>query len=229
MPYKLYISTKNTPNGAAVISQTNPTPIVMRDFVLGNTLDTNLYLVDGISGFDEVSGVDGYSVLVGIGRPGEGAVQLNPTWTPLDNATGWNGNLAFTDSRLADLFDTAGTNPLALQMEVQVTDTQSRIVSDLLIPIKVFRRVIEPEDLVIPAFTADGEFAIGNGVDSGTVTGLNLAKVPRRVMVSVRKPSGGSNLFASVVEGTITTGGFSFTLSAVTDAATYKLDYYLIF
>lgn len=229
MPYKLYISTKNSPNGSAVISQTNPTPIVMRDFVLGNTLDTNIYLVDGVSDFDSASGVAGYSVLVGIGRPGEGAVQLNPTWTQLENGTGWNGNLAFTDSRLADLFNTLGTNPLNLQMEVQVTDTQSRVVSDLLIPVKVFRRVIEPEDIAIPSFASDGEFSISNAADSGTVTGLNLASVPRRVLVSVRKPSGGLNLFASIVEGTITTGGFSFTLSGVTDATTYKLDYYLIF
>jgi hypothetical protein len=229
MPYKLYISTLESPRGSAVISQTNPTPVPIRDFVLGNTLDTNIYLVDGLGAYDAASGAAGYSLNVGIGMPGEGASELNSTWTQITN--GWNGNLAFTDSRLLDLFTAQGVNPIQPTLETWVTDPQSRIASQILIPIRIWRGVITASDLVTAPSpsNADGEYALGDGADSGSVTGLNLAAVPRHVFLNVRKPAGGQTMFASIVSGSITTAGFSFTLSGVTDAATYKLDYYMVF
>ena len=60
------------------------------------------------------------------------------------------------------------------------------------------------------------------------VTGLGLASAPAQVLVSVRKVTGGLNLFATVRGDSITTGGFTADLSALTDAATYKLDYLVI-
>ncbi len=74
-----------------------------------------------------------------------------------------------------------------------------------------------------------GSAAIGSAADSVTVTGLGLPAVPVQVLVTVRKPSsGGRNLFATVRSDSITTGGFTADLSAVTDAGTYKLDYLVI-
>jgi major tropism determinant Mtd-like protein len=70
-----------------------------------------------------------------------------------------------------------------------------------------------------------GTQAIGSGADSVTVSGLGLAAVPGQVLVTVRKLTGGLNLFATVRDDSITTGGFTVDLSAATDAATYKLDY----
>ncbi len=70
-----------------------------------------------------------------------------------------------------------------------------------------------------------GTQAIASGVDSVTVTGLGLPSVPAQVLVTVRKLTGGLNLFATVRDDSITTGGFTVDLSAATDAATYKLDY----
>ena len=70
-----------------------------------------------------------------------------------------------------------------------------------------------------------GTQAIGSGVDSVTVTGLALAAVPAQVLVSMRKASGGLNIFATVRDGTLTTDGFTVDLSTATDATTYKLDY----
>lgn len=229
MSLNIYISTKDSPVGSIVISKVNPTPTPFRSLVLGNTLDTNIYLVDGVGGFNAISGDAAYSVAVGIGMPGDGAAWLNTTWTPITN--GWNGNLATTAAAIGALFTSLGLNPIEPTLEIRVTDAQSRIVSETLTPIKIFRRVIDPENLVNPPSpsNSDGEYAIPNLADSGSVTGLNLAAVPRRVLATVRKPAGGETLFASIVAGTISTAGFSFTLSGVTDDTTYKLDYLLIF
>jgi hypothetical protein len=73
-----------------------------------------------------------------------------------------------------------------------------------------------------------GTQTIASGVDSVVVTGLGLPSVPAQVLVTVRKLTGGLNLFATVRDDSITTGGFTVDLSAATDAATYKLDYLAI-
>ena len=73
-----------------------------------------------------------------------------------------------------------------------------------------------------------GTQAIAAGADSVTVTGLGLASAPGQVLVTVRKATGGSNLFASVRGDTITSNGFTADLSAAADAATYALDWLVI-
>jgi hypothetical protein len=73
-----------------------------------------------------------------------------------------------------------------------------------------------------------GTQAMASGVDSVTVSGLGLASVPAQVLVTMRKATGGLNLFATVRGDSITTGGFTADLSAATDAATYELDYLVI-
>ena len=73
-----------------------------------------------------------------------------------------------------------------------------------------------------------GTQAMGAGVSSVAVTGLGLASAPAQVLVTVRKVSGGLNLFATVRGDTVTSGGFTADLSAMTDAATYQLDYLVV-
>jgi hypothetical protein len=73
-----------------------------------------------------------------------------------------------------------------------------------------------------------GTQAIASGVDHVTVTGLGLASTPGQVLVTVRKLTGGLNLFATVRDDSVTAGGFTVDLSAATDAGTYKLDYLVI-
>ena len=73
-----------------------------------------------------------------------------------------------------------------------------------------------------------GTQAIASGVDTVTVSGLGLASVPGQLLVTVRKVTGGLNLFATVRSDSITTDGFTADLSAATDAATYQLDYLVV-
>lgn len=211
MPFKLYISTKNTPTGAAVISAVNPTAIVMRDFIVGNTLDTNIYLVDGLGAFDSASGAAGYTLTVRIGLPSAGTIQLNGDWTPITN--GWNGNLAFTDARLADLFDELGTNPVKPTLEIEVSDTQGRIVSELQLPIKIFRNV--SQEVSINA-NPDGTIQVfSNGVvrapwglidTTGTTTaGIQEAIDALDQVEAFGYPSGGGRIILG--PGTFTCSG----------------------
>jgi hypothetical protein len=73
-----------------------------------------------------------------------------------------------------------------------------------------------------------GSQAIASGADSVTVSGLGLASAPAQVLVTVKKATGGQNLFATVRGDSVTTAGFTADLSAVTDASTYHLDYLVI-
>jgi Major tropism determinant N-terminal domain len=73
-----------------------------------------------------------------------------------------------------------------------------------------------------------GTQAITSGADAVTVSGLGLATVPGQVLVTVRKATGGLNLFATVRGDSITTAGFTVDLSGATDASTYRLDWLAI-
>jgi hypothetical protein len=81
--------------------------------------------------------------------------------------------------------------------------------------------------LSIPKIFA-GTFAIGSGVNSGTVTGQAVPFTPTRAIAVVRKQTGALNIFATVVDTTITTDGFGFVLSSLTDTANYKLDFIML-
>ncbi len=73
-----------------------------------------------------------------------------------------------------------------------------------------------------------GTQAIASGADSVSVTGLALVSAPAQVLVTVRKLTGGLNLFATVRSDSITTDGFTADLSGLTDAATYQLDWLVV-
>lgn len=73
-----------------------------------------------------------------------------------------------------------------------------------------------------------GTVALASGVDSVTVSGLGLSAVPAQVLVTVRKPTGGLNLFATVRGDSVTTGGFTVDLSGATDGGAYQLDYLVV-
>jgi hypothetical protein len=73
-----------------------------------------------------------------------------------------------------------------------------------------------------------GTQAMAASVNSVTVSGLGLPSVPAQVLVSMRKVTGGLNLFATVRSDSITTAGFTADLSGATDGASYQLDYLVI-
>ncbi len=230
----LYLNPNITPRGSLVISALNPTAIPMRDFAFENVLQTLIYLVDGAGGYDPNSGNPAYSLRVGIGLPGEELDWVNTDWSAFDHGSGvkgWSGLIATNTQAIKDLFTTLGTNPLHCELEITVIDSNGFQVTDLITPVKIWNRVASDDDLAVSPSpnNTDGEFAIPNGVDTVLVTGLGLSAVPRRVIASVRKPASGLNIQGAIVTATVTTDGFRFDLTGITDASTYKVDYYLIF
>lgn len=225
----LYINPNLTPRGSLVISQTNPTAVPVRDFVFDNVLNTNIYLVNGIGDFDDNSGNSDYSLRVGIGEPGESPAWVNTNWT--SSGDGWNGTIATNTTAIEALFTSQASNPINVELEITITDSDGNDVTDLSVPIKIYNRVAATSDLVAPPSVndADGEFSIPNGVDTVLVTGLALSAAPARVVVSIRKAAGADNIFGMVVSSTITTDGFRVDLSALTTVSTYKVDYLLIY
>lgn len=75
-----------------------------------------------------------------------------------------------------------------------------------------------------------GSVAIDEAADEVEVdlSAHGLAAAPSLVLVSVRKPAGGANLFATVREAGLTASGFTADLSAAAPTTGYKLEYLVI-
>jgi hypothetical protein len=91
----------------------------------------------------------------------------------------------------------------------------------------------EPEAPLYPAPAAllvkiGGSAALVQGQDYLVVSGLGCASAPAIVITTVRKPSGGANLFATVDGSTVTTAGFRADLSGAPPAAGYYLDFFVV-
>lgn len=74
-----------------------------------------------------------------------------------------------------------------------------------------------------------GSVNLGNNVSSGTVTGLALPGSPSSFQLSVAQPVNGFVLTASVVKGSETSDGFSYSMSGQTDTTTYALKWLACF
>lgn len=73
-----------------------------------------------------------------------------------------------------------------------------------------------------------GTQTIGNASDTVTVTGLGLGFTPSYVIVTIRKVTGGANLFGTVRGDSMTSDGFTVDLSGITDTNAYHLDYLIV-
>lgn len=74
-----------------------------------------------------------------------------------------------------------------------------------------------------------GSVAIDEGASIVAVSGLDLASVPRTVLLTLRAPSAASPLIVCQIDGSsITADGFTAVLSAQTPAEDYALDYLVI-
>lgn len=72
------------------------------------------------------------------------------------------------------------------------------------------------------ANTAGGTYALGNGVDSGTVPYNFGGVVPASIILTVQKPAGGLTLVAAL-DGAARADGFDFSLTGATDSTGYSL------
>jgi hypothetical protein len=229
MSLALYISEALDCSRSRVFSIDNPVPIPMSELVVNDLIDTQLFLVDGQGGYSALSGADGVTVKVGIGDLTTAEpVWLSQVWNQNINSNGWTGTVSLQSSGLVTIL--SGRNVATLSFRVKIIDTNNHEQTFALLPFKFWGIGIASSTTPdVPVDSTDGEFAIVNGADTVTVTGLNLSAVPRRVFPVVRKPVGGENLFPTVVQDSITTDGFTVDLGGETDSDQYKLEYLLIF
>lgn len=195
----------------------------------GDQSNTNIYVVDGLGAFDAVSGQSGANVTVSLGLAGITPIWINSTWTQITN--GWNGTIVANDTQFAALFTSLGTNPIDLELNVRITDNAGRPITYANPIISLYNSGVVGVVTVPPTIgpSRDGHYSIPSLADSGAVTGLGLPITPRRVYVTVHKPAGGYNIFANVVDGTLTTDGFQYNLSGQTDSPNYRLEYLILF
>jgi hypothetical protein len=219
----LYISEALNQTNALVFSAANPVPIAFPQLTFSDVLSAAIYIVDGSGGYSAASGAVGSTVTVSIGLLDD-AEWSNSNWTISADPAGWTGLLSPDGDDLFDLFH--GRSSMIVTIQVKVVDTQGNSRTYLTMPVTIIQSMA-------PAGTIesikDGEYAIDNGAETVTVTGLGLQAIPRRVLVNIQKPSGGYNIFGTVVKDTITADGFRVDLSGVTDSANYKLEYQLTF
>lgn len=224
---ELYISEALDCSKSRVFNVTNPVPTPMSELVINDLLETNLFLVDGQGGYSALSGADGVTVKVGIGDlTTTEPVWLSQIWNQIDN--GWTGAVSLQSTPLIALLN--GRNFFTASFRIKIVDADNHEQTFALLPFKFWGIGIASSTTPdVPTDATSGSIAIGNAADTVTVTGLNLSQVPRHVFPVVRKPSGGFNLFATVVQSSITTDGFQVALSAATDSTSYVLEYLLIF
>lgn len=228
MPLNIYLSSAESPKGANVISQLNPVSISFKDLIYGDTLPSQIFLVDGNGNYDPRSG-SSLSVSTLIGTPGQTPIWQNNSWSAITN--GWSGNIITTAPAFLALFLSTGMNPLTSTLEVKLTDTIGTVATIAQLKIKIYNdQTFTPITTDVLMTAIRGSYNLIQGADSGTVTGLGLSSLPTQVLpFPIRKPSGGINIFPNIVNGSLTTDGFSFTLDAAPDSALYWLDYLITF
>lgn len=106
-------------------------------------------------------------------------------------------------------------------------------------PVLIYQQVYDGETVPTPEepqYPSPGAIMvkIGSSValtaaqDYVEISGLGCATVPNIIVCTVRKPSGGANIWATVVHSSITADGFRADLSGSPPAAGYYLDYIII-
>lgn len=154
---------------------------------------------------------------------------LNSSWSRFAGPpAGWAGALSPNGLGVFQMF--GGRSSIQAVLEIRVTDASGNPRSYGYLPFKLLQTLIPPSSLTTPAEnTTQGQAAIASGTDIVTVTGLALSLTPSAIIFTMVKPNGGLNLFASLVDGSLTADGFVAHLSGNTDNANYKLGYTLIF
>lgn len=227
-----------SPKSSLIKSVSNFAHADAPEFTLGEVLPVRLYLASpsATNGYDPLSGSSSLAINVGLGQAGSSAgFDAFTTWTPIMSngiPVGWTGTLYFNTVNLANAFSISGggyRSSVPATLEFSYTDGSGGKVIFGSPNIRVINCILPPGNNNSQSMEINGSVSIPNGVDSATITGLALVASPRLVACTVLKPASGLNLFASAVSGTITTDGFTYNLSGVTDSENYNLVYKLIF
>lgn len=113
-----------SPETAFVVSERYPVPVPeVFDFVYGDQVKLELFLVNGQGGFDAVSGLSGYTVKVAIGPLAGTVAALQDSWGLITN--GWSATLELNTAGALALL--AGQNTVETWLEVEITDGSGNV------------------------------------------------------------------------------------------------------
>ena len=119
MTINLYINTAaQHPSTALVVDELNPNPIEFPSLVIDDDPTLNLFLVDGQGGFDETSGLAGYTVEFLVGLLNETAAAQQASWSLITN--GWTSSIELNTSEIAALI--GNDDEADVYAQVQITD-----------------------------------------------------------------------------------------------------------
>ena len=76
----------------------------------------------------------------------------------------------------------------------------------------------------IPSSSVSATVSLSASTASGSITDLGLGYTPSQVLLTVSKPAGGANIWATAVDGSLSSDGCDFDLSAAPPTADYKLN-----
>jgi hypothetical protein len=122
------------------------------------------------------------------------------------------------------------TQPMVNRYQEMVDRDIDGILNDTYqTPIRAFNQVVVGGDgsgfTSVPPWVENGTQPIPLNATDVTVSGKSWSSVPSTIVVTISKPAGAFNLYATVREETITTGGFIVDLSGSADVAGYVLSY----
>lgn len=143
-------------------------------------------------------------------------------WTLITGAVELVPGQKYYLSTTAGMLTTTAVQPGAIENRHVGTAVTTETLQIALLGEDVTDNPVDPSELVT------GTLILGSGVEGGQVTGLALDAPPSRVILTVRKPVDGLNIFASVIDGSLTDDTFDFSLSAQTDSGLYLLDYLVV-
>jgi hypothetical protein len=143
---------------------------------------------------------------------------------------GKTGEFNLSTFAMQDLLDDATGESVELRFEIELTESGN--VQTTGATADVTEDIIKSSatsPTPLPGLSAYGVASISSGAQTGTVTfSTATTATPITVQVSVEVPSGEGRVYAVLRAGTLSTTGFAFDLSGVTDSANYKLHYYAI-
>lgn len=148
--------------------------------------------------------------------------------------------LSLDTDELADaLEEVASGSTKTIRVDIENQDATNAARLTYQFPVSIRQQVYDGETDPVPAvpqYPSPGAILVkicgttplAMDQDYVEVTGLGCTAVPQIVLCTVRKPSGGANLWVTVVETSVTADGFRADLSGAPPAAGYYLNYFVV-
>jgi hypothetical protein len=233
----IFISEILKPTDSIVGSETLPVSVRLPDMLFGDTIPTNIFIVNGDGGFSDNSGAENYLIKVGVGFRGQTVAWLDTDWTQITD--GWEGVIELLSAELLALFN--GQNSIVCTFEVKLEFPSLNTQTLASVPFNLISPVIENEDEETDMIQRNGKtLNLVSSVQDGitvlieenlvTLTGVSFSQIPTSIVVAINIPSSDAGLFPAVtIKTSITSDGFQFVMGGLPDNDSYTFTFVPIY